>query len=228
MAYEWLFFDADGTLFDYDAAEGVALQRTFEALGLGYAPDYRQVYRKVNAAIWREFEAGQISAERLRTGRFERLFERIHLPADAAEFSRLYLANLAQAAQLIEGAEAVVRSLAQHYRLAIITNGLKDVQRPRLESSTIAAFFPLVVISEEIGVVKPEARFFDVALSMAGGPHKDKVLVIGDNPGSDIQGGLNAGIDTCWYNPRRLAADPHIPSRYMIHHLDDLLGLLEI
>jgi len=70
IRYKWLLLDADGTLFDYDKAEAIALERTFQEAGLAFSPDYARAYRQVNTQIWRAFEQGQISAVRLRVRRF--------------------------------------------------------------------------------------------------------------------------------------------------------------
>ncbi len=135
--YRWLLFDADNTLFDFDRAEAEALRQTFEQLGIGFGPDHLPAYRRVNREVWRALEQGEISAAELRTRRFELLFEALGIEADAAPFSAAYLPNLALQGHLMPDALAVVRALHASYRLAIITNGLADVQRPRLARSAI-------------------------------------------------------------------------------------------
>ncbi len=224
-SYPILLFDADGTLFDYEAAERFALETAFSDLGLPFQPDYRQLYQRINKQIWLDFEQGRISAARLRARRFELLFEQAGLAADAEAFSARYLLRLAEGAQLSPGALETVRRLHQdHYRLAIITNGLKDVQRPRLERSSIRPFIDVLIISEEVGAVKPDPAYFDAAFHLLGEPDKSQVLVIGDSLSSDIQGGLRYGLDTCWYNPARLPPDPAIRPKYEIQRLADLLN----
>ncbi len=228
MRYEWLLFDADGTLFDYDLAENRALRGTFEALGLGYQPQYGEVYRQVNRQVWIDFEQGKISAEKLRVQRFALLFEAIGITADAKGFSDRYLAHLSQAGDLLPGVEEVLGRLHGRCKLAIITNGLKEVQRPRLESSPIAGLFDALAVSDELGVAKPDPRFFDAVFALIGGPPRERVLVIGDSLTSDIQGGNAYGLDTCWFNPQGKPADPRIPARYEIRALPQLLDLLEV
>jgi len=159
--------------------------------------------------------------------RFELLFEVLEITADAEEFSKRYLVHLARAADLMDGAETVVRRLHEHFRLAIITNGLKEVQRPRLECSPIAVFFEDVFISEEIGAAKPDPRFFEAVFARIGNPTREKVLVIGDSLTSDIQGGNLFGLDTCWFNPHRKPAAAQFPATYEIQALSQLPGLLE-
>src|SRR5262245_38816153 len=154
MTYSWLLFDADGTLFDYDQAEATALEQAFAEVGTTFEPAHLNVYREINTRVWSEFEAGRITAERLRLQRFELLFETLGRSLIPAEFSPVYLRHLARASQLIEGAREIVPALCAKYRLALITNGLRDVQRPRLAGSAIRDCFKALIISEEIGAAK--------------------------------------------------------------------------
>jgi 2-haloacid dehalogenase len=227
MKYAWLLLDADGTLFDYDRAEGEALRRTFETLGDGYEPRYARVYRQINAQIWQDFEQGAISQQRLRTRRFELLFEAVGVELDPARFSQQYLANLGQGTYLLDGAEEVVRALYGRVGLLIITNGLKEVQRPRLADSAIGAYMDGVVISDEVGVSKPDPRIFDIAFEKMDHPARGEVLMVGDSLTSDMPGGITYGIDTCWYNPGQRPRPPELDIRYEIQRLADLLPIVE-
>jgi 2-haloacid dehalogenase len=222
MKYKWLLFDADGTLFDYDGAEAAALERTFEQVGLGFEPDYVAGYRQINKQIWLEFEQGTISQQRLRTRRFELLFEAAGIDSDPGAFGARYLRTLAEASQLVDGAEEIVKRLYGKAGLMIITNGLKDVQRPRLARSMIGGYFADVVISEEVGAAKPDGRIFDVAFAKMRHPKKQDVLMVGDSLTSDIKGGSDYGIDTCWFNPKRKPRDLKVEIRYEIEGLREL------
>lgn len=226
MKYEWLLFDADGTLFNYDLAEDKALRGTYAEFGLAYDPRHGEAYRRINRQVWLDFEQGKITAEALRARRFALLFEAMGITADAPEFSTLYLIHLSRASDLLPGAEEVLRRLHGRCRMVVITNGLKEVQRPRLSSSPIAGLFDAVAVSDELGVAKPDPRFFDAVFAQIGSPPREKVLVIGDSLTSDIQGGNNYGLDTCWFNPLGKPPDPRIPAHYEIRALAQLLDLL--
>jgi 2-haloacid dehalogenase len=226
MNYKWLLLDADGTLFDYDRAEKTALRRTFEQMGHGFEPGYATAYRRINAGMWLDFEQGNISQDRLRTKRFEMLFEAIGAEMAPEAFSARYLRSLAEGMDLIDGAEEVVHALYGRVGLVLITNGLQDVQRPRFARSAIGAYFSDVVISEEVGAAKPQRKIFDVAFQKMGHPHLEDVLIVGDSLTSDIQGGNNYGIDACWFNPHSSARDPAIQVRYEIRDLRELLSLV--
>ena len=224
--YSWLIWDADGTLFDYDRAEAAALQTTFGELGLPWREGALRAYRRINARIWREFELGEITQERLRTRRFELLFGALQTSCDPELFSLAYLAHLAQGTELVDGAEEVVRSLYGRVGMLILTNGLSEVQRPRVERSAIRNYIADVVISEEVGAAKPDPAIFDVAFARMGWPHKTQVLMVGDSLTSDIAGANAYGIDACWFNPAGKERQAGLSIRYEIARLDELLGIV--
>jgi 2-haloacid dehalogenase len=227
MKYNWLLFDADGTLFDFDKVEEAALRSTFEALGCVCDERCTELYRQIDRKIWLDFENGGISQERLRTRRFELLLDAIGLDGDPGEFSRRYLAYLACGTDLIDGAEDLLRSLHGRVGLLLITNGLADVQRPRFARSVVRRYFSDVVISEEVGAGKPDPKIFDVAFARMGLPKKGEVLMVGDSLTADIKGGNDYGIDTCWFNPQGKPSSDGLVIHYEIGALQELLPLLE-
>lgn len=226
MSYDWIFFDADGTLFDYDAAEVAALEGAFRACALPFDSSIAPRYSEINAGIWREFERGEVGQNELKTLRFDRLFSEIGLSADPVAFSRHYLEILGRQTTLLAGAERFLRSLPEGLHLLLITNGLAEVQIPRFAASTIRDCFSEVVISGEIGLAKPDPAIFDFAFGRIGRPPKETVLMIGDNLGSDILGGSNYGLDTCWFNPTGTPNGHGIEPTYQIRELDEILDLL--
>jgi 2-haloacid dehalogenase len=226
MPYTWFLFDADGTLFDYDKSEPVALANTFAQFGYAFDAAYLDAYRTINGQLWRDFELGTIEQERIKVLRFERLLAAIGLSSalDATMFSARYLENLGGCTDLIDGAELLIAALRGTVHLALITNGLQSVQRSRLARSSIGGAFEVVVISEEVGHSKPHSGIFDVAFDRMGYPSKDEVLMIGDSLTSDIKGGCDYGIDTCWYNPTGASHPMDISITYEIRALDELLA----
>ncbi|NKQ34320.1 MAG: noncanonical pyrimidine nucleotidase, YjjG family [Chloroflexi bacterium] len=223
MKYRWLLFDLDNTLFDFDAAELQALACTFPQFGCAYTPEIGEAYHRINHDLWQAFERGEITAVQLRTARFQKLFQTIGFQADPAAFSDVYLSNLAAFPDLIDGADELIPRLSRTHQLALITNGLSDVQRPRLEASPIGDYFTAVTISDEIGIAKPDAGIFDASFAAMGQPAKSDVLLIGDSLTSDIRGGVNYGIDTCWYNPAGKPNANGLTPTYEICHLHEML-----
>lgn len=234
--YHTLFIDADGTLFDYDGAEATALEAALRAVVGRYdATRDLPAYRLVNREVWRELERREITQAALAVERFRRLFAELGLPeveALAQRMSPRYLDELANGSRLLPGAEKVVRRLARSHRLVLITNGLSRVQRPRVERSTIADCFATLVISDEVGLAKPDPAILDLACARIGlrptAEDRRVMLMVGDSLKADIACGKAFGIDTCLYNPEGLAVDAADPAPTheirVLAELGDLAG----
>lgn len=199
--YQWLLFDADGTLFDYDRAESAALRQVFRLIGAAFDPGYLTAYRRINRALWEAVEKGELAPGFVKVRRFELLLQTIGVAHSPAAFSDSYLKCLAECSELVADAAEVLQGLQGKYRMAILTNGLQVVQRRRLARSVIHQHIGEVIISEEIGFSKPAKEFFDAALARLGHPSRREVLMIGDGWNSDILGAIQSGLDACWYNP---------------------------
>jgi 2-haloacid dehalogenase len=225
--YPWLFFDADGTLFDYNRAEATAFRKAFELLQFKYEENYLDTYQKINRALWQALERHEITPAILRVQRFERLLEALQLTGSADDLNLVYVEQLGLCTDLMDGAYEVLQTLHKNSRIAIVTNGLEAVQRSRLMHSTIHPFITELIISEEVGAAKPHPSFFDAAFERTGNPPKSDVLIIGDSLTSDMQGGVDYGIDTCWYNPIGEGKSENLPLTYEIRHLRELLEIIE-
>ncbi len=199
--YRGFLFDADNTLFDYDRAEIEALTETLgEALPGIPLPRALASYHEINAGFWRKFEHGNIGLEELKAGRFRQLLDSLGCAGDPEAISSRYLEQLSVRAYFLPHAREVVEALSRTSPLGLVTNGIGLVQRGRLAKSGIADCFRAVVISEELGMAKPDPRFFEAAVKAISIPAAE-LLCVGDNPGSDIQGARASGIDACWYAP---------------------------
>jgi len=220
--YCWLLFDADGTLFDFQRAESCALENTPVQLGMDVPDDYAATYHQINASLWKAFERGTLSARDVRVKRFRLLFAQLGLQGDPIVFSERFLLNLIEATTFMTGAQSLVAQLYPQYHLALLTNGFADVQHARIARLGLADVFHPIVISEEVGMAKPDPAIFDLVLEKMGGAEQSSVLMIGDSLTSDIQGGLNAGLDTCWFNPREAVNETGIEPSFEIRCLSEL------
>ena len=225
--YEWLLFDADGTLFDYERAESAALAQVFQSIGVAFDPSHLAAYRRINQPLWHAVEKGELTPEAVKVRRFEILLQTIGVRHPADAFSATYLRYLADCTELIKGAAQTVQVLQKKYRLAILTNGFHVVQRRRLAQSVIRPYIAEIIISEEIGVSKPAKEFFDVAFARLGSPSREGTLMIGDGWNSDILGATQYGIDSCWYNPGRKPRPPNGRTTREIATLGELIEWLE-
>lgn len=227
--YELILFDQDGTLFDYKKAEEYALKKSMEHFGIGLECDsYLERYRKINRKVWVEFERGGTSLEELKSKRFKILFNALGIDQNTEKFSDKYLYYVSKSPFVTEGAEEVVSYLYGRCKLALATNGIYSAQYERLKSSPLRDYFDILVVSEKIGFAKPDPNFFACVFREAQHSDKSTTLIVGDSLSSDIRGGLNFGIDTCWFNPERVKNEGEITPTYQIEkliQLEDIVGL---
>ena len=225
--YKVLFFDVDGTLLDFDAAERKALGELFQEKGMEIREEYIQCYHRINESMWKMLERGQITREKLQSQRFVQFFDEIGLKekADGQE-NAIYRRHLSQAAIPIAGAEEVLQELSSRYPLYVVSNGNTQVQHGRMRASGFQSYFQKSFLSEEIGYTKPDVRFFEECFRQLPDVKKEEILLIGDSLSSDMTGGQNAQIDTCWYNPAGLSRDETIPITYEIRNLKELCAML--
>jgi 2-haloacid dehalogenase len=228
MKYTHILFDVDGTLFDFDKAQEHAFEKSLRQYDVDYQPEYHDLYREINARVWKEYENGEMNVEQVVIQRFERLFKALGVELDAQNFNASYLEYLSERDDLLEGAEELVLELSGRYSMMLVTNGLAIVQRRRVIRSPIYKHFEGIVISEEVGSTKPDVRIFEVALERLGNPDKKKVLMVGDSLNADIRGANQAGIDACWFNPNGQGVPDSLAISYRITSLSQLANILKV
>ena len=226
MKYELLIFDLDNTIFDYNKAENFALEKTLKYLGCPAGEEIKESYRVINEETWQRYESGEITSLQLRTQRFERFGEHHGFNWDAAEVSKLYLENLGRGGFLLDGVEPLLRSLSADFPLAALTNGIADVQHARLANSTLKDLFYPVIISDEVGVAKPDPAIFEILLEKADIKDRESVLMIGDSLTSDIAGSIAAGIACCWYNPNGSVLPTDVKPDFIVKSLSDVKDIV--
>lgn len=223
MLYSTFLLDLDHTLFDSDSSEAAAFQQAMNVAGVRKPDRYEGLFRRINLELWAAVERGETTPQYVKTHRFERLALEAGLDADPLAMSEAYVAGLGANGELYAGAREVLDILSRNATLALVTNGLSEVQRRRIERTGILECFDAVVISAEVGAAKPAAGIFDIAFAALDTPSKDSALMVGDNLASDILGGSNYGIATCWYNPKRRSAGPSDRISHEISALHELL-----
>ena len=224
---KFVLFDLDDTLLDFHKAEAAAIKKTFSHIGIPTDDGTVARYSEINASQWRRLEKGEISREQVLLKRFDILFDElgVRIPSEMARKTYEYLLGVGH--YFIDGAPEVLNALHGKYRLYIVSNGTANVQDRRLHSADMERYFDGVFISERVGHNKPNKAFFDACFAGIDGFDRDSALIVGDTLSSDILGGINAGIKTCWFNPKALPADPAIPADYEIRSLSELPTLLE-
>jgi len=228
MKYKYLLFDADNTLFDFRQAEQAAFRETCDAVGIQWSSEGYSAYSNINERLWKELEFGRITVSQLKLQRYEEFLSwcgcQENLKILAEKMRDVYGESLGKQTFLMPQAVDVCQKLSEKYPLYIITNGIAAVQKKRMAASVLQPYFKKLYISEEIGVAKPAAAFFDYVLSDIGDPVKAHYLVIGDSLTSDIDGAIGAGIDACWLS----AAGADTKGRSITYTIPELSSLLSI
>ncbi len=225
---KFVFLDIDDTLLDFGKAEAAAIKKTFDRLGVPSTPEVIARYSRINDEHWARLERREVTREQVLVRRFDTLFAELgikNVPSELAQASYEYLLGIGH--YFVDGAPELLEALKGKYEMYIVSNGTASVQDSRLESAGIAPYFKGIFISERLGADKPSREFFELAFSQIEGFERDKAVIVGDRLSSDILGGINAGIRTCWFNPGRLPARADIVPDCEIHALSELPELLE-
>ncbi len=222
MQYDWILFDADETLFSFDAYQG--LKTLFSRYKIDFSKADFEQYQKVNTPLWGQYQKGEISSKQLKENRF--LLWSSRLTVSAAELNRQFLDIMAELCQPLEGVQEAIPLLAKKAKLGIITNGFSQMQNRRLENTGLQKYFDLLVVSEEVGFPKPDVRIFEYAFEKMGYPDKSRILMVGDNLHSDVLGANLAGIESCWLNMNESALNTQSLPCFVVKSWSDLSRLL--
>ena len=225
--FEVLFLDLDDTILDFQKAEHVALSKTLRGFGLEPTESVLKRYNLITKAHWEALERKELTREQVLLGRFQVLFEEMGISAEPVKVARAYEHNLSIGHWFLPGAEEAVARLSRKYKLYLTSNGTASVQKGRMTSANLYRFFENVFVSQEIGVNKPAVEYFEKCFAQIPGFDKTKAIIVGDSLTSDILGGQNAGIATCWVNPHHKQGRPDIRVDYEIEALSQLEDLLE-
>lgn len=225
--YKLILLDADNTIFDYNKAEENALFKSLEHFNITENLDtIRSTYQKINSQLWKQLELGEVTKSYLRTQRFKATFDVYDFKIDPEEFSDFYLDRLGEGHFLLDGAEELCKYLSTKYRLVILTNGIKEVQDSRIKGSSVFKYLEDIVTSDEVGINKPKVGIFQWVFDKLKYTDKSSAIIIGDSLVSDIQGGVNFGIDTIWYNFTAEVNNSGLEPTYTVNSLDEIYKIL--
>lgn len=224
MYYQAVLMDADQTLLDFETAEQNALNALICHLGIEAEPAMSD-YRRINSACWAAYERGVMTQTELRRERFEK-FTSLHAPAHSpAETAAFYEKALSEQSAILKNADIAARDISEKLPIAIVTNGIAGIQRPRITSSTIMEYVTELIISEEVGAQKPDPLMINIALERLGVKDASRALMIGDSLTSDMPAARSAGVDFLWYNPRCLKAPD---DAWITYEVSDVLMFKDI
>ena len=226
MKIKHLFLDLDDTILDFHKAEAIAIKQTFTEMGVEPTDDRIKLYSAVNLSQWKLLEKGEITRPRLLTRRFDIFYSKLGLDISSEKTQELYEEYLSLGAYFLEGAEELLKELCGKYELYVVSNGTAYVQDRRIAISGIAKYFKDIFISEHIGFDKPSKEYFDACFERIPNLEKDKSIIVGDSLTSDIRGGINAGLKTCWYNPEGNTNDKNLKIDYEIKSLNEIKHII--
>lgn len=223
---EFLLLDLDDTILDFQKGEEYGLQKTLLDAGIEPTEAICTRYSQINKTYWKRLELGEVTRDQVMLGRFETLFGELGVTADPKISAAAYMDHMSSVHFFLPGAEGAVKALFQKYRLFLVSNGTASAQHRRLTSAGLYPYFEKVFISQEVGYNKPAKEFFDLCFAEIPGFDPQKALIVGDSLSSDIQGGINAGIRTCWVNPNHKTAPETRKPDYEIESITQLESLL--
>ncbi|MEG0450287.1 MAG: YjjG family noncanonical pyrimidine nucleotidase [Lysinibacillus sp.] len=224
--YEVLLFDVDDTLLDFDLSEGVALEKLFAQENVQVTPEMLVRYKEINESMWRAFERGEVEKQTLHNTRFSVFFKEYGIEVDGAHFEAGFQQHLENAYHFVEGAYELIASLSKKHSLYVVSNGKTTTQNKRLKQAKLMQYFDGIFISEQTGYQKPMPAFFDYVFDHVKGINKKSTLIIGDSLTADVKGGLQYGIDTCWFNYHNVEQPKDIKPDYEIKQLKELYEVL--
>lgn len=224
MRYQYLLVDNDNTLMDFDTAEHLALRDTLTAFSLPATREVLETYHAINHALWEALERGEVTQAQLKLRRFEQLIDHFGwMDMEARALADTYPKHLGCHAELLPGSLELLQTLHGRMKIALVSNGVSEIQRSRLSRCPFTPLLDAVVISEEVGVSKPDPRMVDIALAHLGCADKRQAVLLGDSLTADMAAAKRAGIDSIWLNPTHRPGDG---ATYLVQSLREALTLL--
>ena len=222
MSYKCVLMDIDDTIFDFMPGNRNAIALLMEELGLS-SPTVFDEYQAINYACWEALERSEMDQATLHVERFRRFLAIKKRNDDPEKVARRFSQLLGQQVIPLPHAIETVKVLCERVPVILLTNGITVIQKLRLDASPIKDWVAGVVISQEVGVAKPDPRIFEIALN--GIDPKD-ALMIGDGTGSDVLGANRAGVDMCWFNPKGKALPDGLHVEYEIRDIRECLEIV--
>lgn len=222
-----ILWDVDNTLLDFDYSMRNSLKQCFRTVGITESDVMIDRYAEINDMYWKRLERGEISKEKLLVGRFQDLLAEFHLNhIDYLKFKEEFQTNLGTIFSYLDDSLNICKTLQTQYKQYVVTNGVARTQQSKLALSGIKDVMNGLFISDEIGYNKPDKRFFEYCLEHIEEKNRENILIVGDSLTSDIKGGNNVGIRTCWYNPQGKEPEEEYSVDYMIRNLHDIYEVL--
>ena len=219
-------FDLDDTLMDFHKGEEIAFYETMKEENVEASHDDYLLYKKINGALWKKLEKGEVERYALQRIRFEELKKESQLDFDIEKVNALFPKKLSEQAILLEESERILKWCSKKAELAIASNGTATTQHRRIEKSGIDKYFKYIFISEEVGHAKPHQGFFDAIFKTAN-VSPEEVLFIGDSLSADMKGAVKSGCISVWFNPKHIINDLNVIPDHEIDRLSSIIDRWE-
>lgn len=226
MIYKVVILDLDNTLIDFDQMEIGSLKESLTFLNIKPTQALIETYIRINHRFWQALEKGLYTKSEILVNRFKELFDQYNIQASPEAMNQLYLKNMSHHIVINEGALEILELLKDHAKVVCITNGVQSAQEAKFEKAGFYPYFDHVIISDVVGIHKPDRGIFDYMLKEIGHFEKSEMIIVGDSLTSDIRGGNNFGIKTIWFNPKKKINDENVHVDYEIDHLKSLKSIL--
>ncbi|QGM80749.1 pyrimidine 5'-nucleotidase [Otariodibacter oris] len=222
MKYQWILFDADETLFSFNSFLG--LKSMLLKYNIDFTPEDYAEFQAINKPLWVAYQNNEIEAKDIQRIRFEKLSKQTGI--EPLILNSQLMEEMALLSHPLDGVKSTLDKLYGRVKMGIITNGFNALQQKRLMNTKMDKYFDLVVVSEMVGEAKPSPKIFEFAFSQMGDVEKERVLMVGDTLASDVQGGINVGIDTCWFNHAEENNNTAIIPTHEIKLFSDLIKII--
>ena len=205
--YTTIYFDLDNTILDFTATEHKAIRQLLASHKLPSSDEIIAQYSAINQTWWERFEKGEIKKQEIYAGRFREFLAFYGFEGNPQKMADDYFELLSRGFDTMDGAEQALKYVKEKgYTVCITTNGMSRTQYRRIDGCGLKQYFDYIFVSEDAGHQKPEVEYFEYVMENTPEKDKAKILVVGDSLSSDILGGINFVVDTCWLNPKGKAA----------------------
>lgn len=221
-----ILMDLDNTIIDFNECARHSIMGIFEDLGFPYNENVFNTFITENVKIWKRLELGEIDKPFLRANRWNIILDKLGIDYDGTIIEERFENGVAMGAYPVDGAYELLDYLQKKYDIYVVSNGFRFVQESRIKIGNYGKYFKDIFLSEDIGIQKPDLRFFDYCYKNIGAPPKDELILIGDSLSADIKGGNDFGIDTIWFNKNGDPESDTIRPTYTVNKLKEIENIL--
>ena len=226
MEKKIVLLDLDNTIIDFNECARRSIMDIFQNLGFHYDDNVFNTFLTENVKIWKRLELGEIDKPYLRANRWNIILNRLGIDYDGTIIEERFENGVALGAYPVEGAYELLDYLYDKYDLYVVSNGLKFVQESRVKIGKYDKYFKALFLSEDIGIQKPDIRFFRHCHEKLGYPDKSMIILIGDSLSADIKGGNDFGIDTIWFNIHGDENKTDVTPTYIVNKLKEIEDII--